>query len=383
MLWQHKSPAIISANTKSISLTYFVTAKIRFAHVHFRKFFLLIALCFVSSACAVSPYYDAKKTHHTPYGFRNPEINESESPSVKKLFRFMNEVMPELQENKKTSRYVPEYKNPDLAKIANPPKHGLLATWIGHSSFLLQVNGQNILTDPIFSQRASPVAFAGPERLSRAGLQINNLPRINMVLISHSHYDHLDEATILKLGNEPIYVVPLGLKAWLNKRNITNVIEFDWWDQLVINGLKVTCIPAQHWSNRGIADFNKTLWSGWAVSAPDFQFYFAGDTGYTKQFKEIYPKLGAMDLALLPIGAYEPRDFMRNQHVAPEEAVQIHKDVRAKNSIGMHWGTFLLAAEKPESTPIDLQNALTAAKIPREKFSIFAFGETRFFKSSK
>jgi L-ascorbate metabolism protein UlaG (beta-lactamase superfamily) len=346
-----------------------------------RRIFLLLLLCLASSACAASPYYDAKKAHHTPYGFRNPEVNDT--PNTKKLLRFMLEVMPEIQKNKKASVYVPEYRNPDLAKIAQPPKHGLLATWIGHSSFLLQVNGQNILTDPIFSKRASPVGFAGPERLSRAGLTPEELPPINMVLISHSHYDHLDEATILKLGNAPIYVVPLGLKAWLNKRNITNVIEFDWWDQLVINGLKVTCIPAQHWSNRGIADFNQTLWSGWAVSAADFQFYFAGDTGYTKQFKEIHPKLGAMDLALLPIGAYEPREFMRNQHVSPVEAVQMHKDVRARNSIGMHWGTFMLAAEKPEKTPIDLYNALDAAKISRDKFSVMAFGETRFFKSSK
>ena len=203
-------------------------------------------------------------------------------------------------------------------------------TWIGHATVLAQLGGLNLLTDPIFSERASPLSFAGPKREQPPGVALAELPHIDAVLVSHNHYDHLDLASARALarqpGGSPLFVVPLGLQAWFQARGIARVVELDWWQSHTLGGMEIALVPAQHWSARGLNDRMKTLWGGFAVFAPDCQLFFAGDTGYSRDFADIRERFaerqqgGGFDIALIPIGAYEPRWFMQSQHVNVEEA---------------------------------------------------------------
>ena len=265
-------------------------------------------------------------------------------------------------------------------------------TWIGHATLLVQAGGANILTDPIFSARASPLDFIGPKRHVEPGIALADLPHIDAVLISHNHYDHLDDASVQALnaqaGGAPVFLVPLGLKAWFVKRAIERVVELDWWQSHRIGAVEIALTPVQHWSGRSLTDRMQTLWGGYAVFAPDFHAFFAGDTAYSEDFADIRKHYaerqsdargGGFDLALLPIGAYEPRWFMRDQHADPAEAVQIHLDLRAKQSIGMHWGTFQLTDESLDQPPIDLAAARRARGVADAAFTVLAIGETRRF----
>ncbi len=285
---------------------------------------------------------------------------------------------------------------PDLQRIAATPVAGAeplppRLTWIGHATALAQFGGLRILTDPMFSERASPFGFVGPRRHVPPGLALAQLPHIDVVLISHNHYDHLDEASVRALarqaGGPPLFVVPLGLGAWMAQRGITDVVELDWWQTHTVptaNGpVDIVLTPVKHWSARGLGDRLDTLWGGYAVFARDFHLFFAGDTGYSADFTEIRrrfadrPGGGDFDLALIPIGAYEPRWFMAEQHVNPAEAVQIHLDVGARRSIGIHWGVFELTDESLDRPPQDLAEARTAKGIDAAAFSVLAVGETR------
>jgi N-acyl-phosphatidylethanolamine-hydrolysing phospholipase D len=276
-------------------------------------------------------------------------------------------------------------------KVAFPmaePDPGFLAanrtrptlTWIGHSTFLLQIGGLNVLTDPHFTGRASPLNWAGPERLAPPGLTLANLPAPDVILISHNHYDHLDDGSVRWLARhhpKAVFVVPLGLRGWLQQRRAGNTVELDWWQRHDGHGFGVTAVPAQHFSGRTATDRNKTLWCGFVLEAANRRIYFAGDTGYSKDFADIGKRLGPVDLALLPIGAYEPRWFMRAMHVNPEEAVKIHRDVGSRQSVAMHWGTFRLTEEPVDEPPHALARALAAADIPHERFWVMQHGETR------
>ena len=240
---------------------------------------------------------------------------------------------------------------PKLDQLANPS--GAQVTWIGHSTFLLQVDGLNILTDPIFSERASPVSFAGPKRTTPAAMSIEQLPPIDVVLISHNHYDHLDKPSVKALQekqpeNPPQYFVPLGQKAWFDKLGISQVTELDWWASESVGKTTVHAVPVQHWSSRSPFDRNKVLWAGFVIDSPSLSTLFVGDSGYSDDFKTIAQRLGKVDLALVPIGAYDPRWFMKNAHMNPEEALQVVQDVGAKRAISMHWGTFALTDEPTE-----------------------------------
>jgi N-acyl-phosphatidylethanolamine-hydrolysing phospholipase D len=235
----------------------------------------------------------------------------------------------------------------DLEFLKNNRQLGA-ATWIGHATLLVQIAGKNILTDPHFSDRASPVQWAGPKRVVAPAISMSDLPVIDMVILSHNHYDSLDANSIDGLvrregGTETLFLVPAGLRDWFANRGVTQVIEFDWFDNHETEGLAITAVPVQHWSKRIFSPRDSSLWAGWIVEANGFKFFFAGDSGYTPFFKEIGARFGPFDLAAIPIGAYEPRWFMRFHHLSPEEAVKVHLDVKSKKSIAIHWGTFVLA----------------------------------------
>ncbi|MET0517853.1 MAG: MBL fold metallo-hydrolase [Burkholderiaceae bacterium] len=266
-------------------------------------------------------------------------------------------------------------------------------SWIGHATVLAQLGGLNVLSDPIFSPRASPLSWLGPQRQQPPGLALRELPAIDVVLVSHNHYDHLDEASVTALaqqpGGSPLFVVPLGLGDWLRRRGIGQVIELDWWHSHALpspgGAVEVVLVPAQHWSGRGLADRMRTLWGGFAVFAPDCHLFYAGDTGYSRDFalmrerfaaRQGEPQGGGFDIALLPIGAYEPRWFMQAQHVNVDEAIRIHRDLGAKRSLGVHWGTFALSDEALDAPPRELATRRGASGLADEEFFTLAIGQT-------
>lgn len=270
----------------------------------------------------------------------------------------------------------------------NPPRR-FRAHWIGQSTALIEFHGRTILTDPIFAARSSPVSFAGPARLARLPLQLAELPPIDVIVISHTHYDHLDIESLLELDRryQPLFAVPLGVKTILSRAGLRNIVELDWHQSVDLptrladpagNGdpLRIHCTPARHFSNRGLTDRNETLWAGWMFERParDQRIFFAGDTGYSPHFKEIRERLGAPTLAILPIGAYLPRWFMREVHVDPEEAVRAFVDLDAEHFLAMHWGTFDLADE-PILEPIDAtRNAARRLGLPADRVHILPIG---------
>lgn len=267
---------------------------------------------------------------------------------------------------------------PDPAILHHPGDKARL-TWLGHASCLLQCQGWNLLTDPVLSPRCSPLSFVGPKRGTPPALTVAELPAIHRVLISHNHYDHLDRETVRALhrrfGADLRWYVPLGLGTWFRRLGIQNLVEMDWWQSDARSEPETFCVPAQHFSGRGAGDGNRSLWCGWRIHFDDFRFYFAGDTGYGPIFREMAAALGALDLALLPIGAYEPRWFMWPMHVTPEEAAQAHLDLGARQSVGIHWGTFALTDEPLDEPPRRLQQALVSRSIPASQFRVPAHGE--------
>jgi L-ascorbate metabolism protein UlaG (beta-lactamase superfamily) len=240
--------------------------------------------------------------------------------------------------------------------------HDATVTWIGHSTLLVQLDGATFLTDPVWSKRTGPFGgLIGVGRVTPPPVKLEDLPPIDFVLISHDHYDHLDEATVRQLAHvfNPVFVVPLGIKAWLAGRGITNAVELDWGQAVKLKGLTIVCAPAQHGSGRSLLDQGRRLWASWAVLGSQ-RFYFAGDTGYYSHFKEIGEALGPFDLAALPIGSYTPAAIAHPVHLSPEEALKAWTDLRAARFIGIHWGTFRLARE-----PYDEPPARIAAEVER------------------
>jgi N-acyl-phosphatidylethanolamine-hydrolysing phospholipase D len=333
----------------------------------------------LSSCTVVNPYFDPAKPHHTPEGFRN---NYAQVPAGGwgRFFKWKYEEWKEGAPKPPANGYRFPMAQPDLAFLQSNRSEPSI-TWVGHATLLLQVAGANILTDPHFSSRASPLSFAGPERKVPPGIALEQLPHIDLVLISHNHYDHLDEETVKRLaaqpGGPPQFFVPLGVKPWMQAIGIERVIELDWWDSREFQGLTLQFLPVQHWSRRSLTDTNRTLWGGWAVLHPSLRFFFSGDTGYSQDFRDIRARLGAFDLAAIPIGAYEPRWFMGAQHVDPAQAVKIHQDLGARYSVGIHWGTFQLTDEPLDEPPFKLAEARTAAGIPGDRFFVMRHGETR------
>ena len=339
------------------------------------SFFPMSLISVFLLSCA-SQQPNPNKPHHTQDGFRNVCPCEERD-----FFDFLKWRWNRLWGNTPS----PEDYNFSLAEN-NPAflevnRRKTTLTWIGHATVLLQLKGKNILTDPHYSERASPVRWAGPKRVIGPGLSFEALPYIDIVVISHDHYDALDERTVVRLhkrkgGEKTTFFVPLGLRSWFEDLGIRKVVELDWWEEYSEENLRITAVPVQHWSKRSLFSTNKTLWAGWVIQSNDFRFFFVGDSGYTPHFKEIGEKLGPFDLAAIPIGAYAPRWFMRPHHISPEEAVQVHLDVRSEKSVAIHWGTFILSDEPLDEPPKRLEKAKHEKGLSEEEFIALKHGET-------
>jgi L-ascorbate metabolism protein UlaG (beta-lactamase superfamily) len=278
-----------------------------------------------------------------------------------------------------------EPRAPWPAQIDQPPQrppdlNGALAvvTFIGHATFLIQTAGGNILTDPMYSHRAGPLNLVGPRRVRQPAVAFDDLPAISTVLLSHNHYDHCDLRTLGRLAErfDPLVVTPLGNGALVRSSGIRKVEELDWWQAATTAALPITLTPAQHFSARTPFDRNRALWGGFVFAVCGRRIFFAGDTAYAPFFQEVRRRLGAIDLALLPIGAYEPRWFMRTVHMNPVEAVQAHLDLDASESVGMHFGTFRMTAEGIDEPQRALDNARAAMNVYASRFRTLGFGES-------
>lgn len=352
------------------------------------------------AVCALSlhagPQVDPASPHATPEGFRNTtgvRVDKPLSWFLRWRWEAWRDGLPP-PPREATPAVLPDLRllkaNTDRfrrvgAQAVQPPHPSV--TWIGHATALVQSGGLNVLTDPVFGERASPVTFLGPRRAQPPGIALDDLPAIDVVLISHNHYDHLDRFSVVRLNERSqgrtLFLVPLGLKAFLAGQGITHVVELDWWQVHRHEGVDFQMVPVQHWSARTLADRNRTLWGGWAVFAPDLRWYFSGDTGYSSYFTQTRQRLashmrdGALfDIALLPVGAYEPRWFMKEQHMNPAEAVQARNDLAARHALGIHWGTFELTDEALDQPPRDLAAARQAQGLSGQDFFLLPIGGT-------
>lgn len=255
-----------------------------------------------------------------------------------------------------------------------PDGHAAI-TFVGHVTFLIRVGGVAVLTDPVWSEHAGPFGRLGPKRARPPALAFEALPKLDAVLVSHGHYDHMDLPTLKRLSGTPL-VAGLGNKPFLERRGVRLVHELDWWQSVEVGDARITFVPAQHWSSRTLFDRNTTLWGGFVIEAGGGSVYFCGDAGYSPHFREIAARFPNLSVALLPIGAYEPRWFMEPQHMNPADAVQAHADLTPGASVAMHFGSFRLTPEGIADPVAELERARTARGIPAEHFRVPGFGET-------
>jgi L-ascorbate metabolism protein UlaG (beta-lactamase superfamily) len=302
--------------------------------------------------------------------------------------RFFNPSGPTLQPFTAVPRMLVERRTPWPARVDEPQQRppgiegaAAVVTFIGHATFLIQTPVGNILTDPMYSERAGPLNLVGPRRVRRPAVRFDDLPPIAIVLLSHNHYDHCDRPTLRMLAArfDPIVVTPLGNGALVRSTGIRRVEELDWWDEAKTPALPIALTPAHHFSARHPFDRNRALWGGFMLAPPGLRIYFAGDTAYAPFFPEVRRRLGPIDLALLPIGAYEPRWFMQSVHMNPAEAVRALLELDAKEAVAMHHGTFQLTTEGIDAPLRALDEACRANLVAPSRFRAIGFGESLRF----
>ena len=336
---------------------------------------------------------DAESHHRKGGGFRNPWPSaQPHGLSGVLKWALTRRQQPEPATPRQQPDELPPrdhrsaHRDGQVEGLVSPPSDCLTVTWIGHSTFLIQSGGVNILTDPIWSARASPVSFAGPRRSTAAGIPFERLPEIDATLVSHDHYDHLDDATVRMLtarfpGMQ--WLAPLGVGPFLRKRNAARIIELDWWDDRDLGSFSALCTPAQHFSGRFPWNRDATLWCGWAIRIGDFRLFFAGDTALHGEFRRISDRFGPFDAAILPIGAYEPRWFMRPVHMDPVESVEAFQQLVAAEParpcvmIPSHWGTFRLTDEPLSEPPLLARQAWKNSGWNDELLAILRPGQSR------
>jgi L-ascorbate metabolism protein UlaG (beta-lactamase superfamily) len=326
---------------------------------------------FTIGAMLSAPRYHGPVTDHfNGKKFINP--TGVQAKGLKDVWRWML--------NRKREPWQPQKSDQSGKRPLDFFKDGIRITFVNHSTFLIQVDGVNILTDPVWSPRTSPFTWAGPKRMREPGLRFEDLPRIHYVLLSHNHYDHLDIKTmhLIHGAHHPEKIItPLGVKSFFDQEKVNSSIEIDWWDEVVLNDrIKVQAVPAQHFSGRGMLDRDATLWCGYVLTTTAGKIYFAGDTGYNeKTFKEIGERNGGFELSIIPIGAYKPRWFMSPIHADPAEAVKIHLDAKSRVSVASHFGTFPLADDGANDPVDDLHEALAKNNLTSQQFLVLKEGE--------
>jgi len=333
-------------------------------------FFVIIIVSYLVGFLVSAPKYKGSVSDHfNGSTFVNP--GNVQAKGLKDVIRWAM--------NREKEPWMEELNAPVGPKPANKVDDSIKVTFVNHSTFLIQVDGMNILTDPVWSERTSPVAFAGPKRMRPPGIRFEDLPDIDLILISHNHYDHLDVATLKRLikKHQPKVITPLGVGAFISKLGTDNYVDMDWWQELGLSKkITLACVPAQHFSGRGFFDRDATLWCGYVFKTSLGEIYFAGDSGYGAFFKEIGQRYQDIKVALIPIGAYLPHWFMSPIHISPEEAVRVHLDVNAERSVGMHFGTFPLADDGQDRPVTDLKAALSDLQVDEEAFMVLEEGQS-------
>jgi L-ascorbate metabolism protein UlaG (beta-lactamase superfamily) len=335
---------------------------------------LMLLLVFTIGGYLFSaPYYDGPASNHFDgERFFNPN-GALANKSFRELIRWQ------------FNRKVGPWRDWVDSRPGSPPpgrvtKGNMRVTFINHATLLVQLDGVNVLTDPIWSERASPLPWIGPRRVRNPGIRFEDLPPIEAVVLSHNHYDHTDLPTLQRLqrSHDPVFYCHLGNKALLEQAGISRIVEMDWWDAYDINGLvKVHSVPAQHFSARGTFDQNRTLWGGYVLSGPAGNLFFAGDTGMGPHFDEIRQRFGPIRMSLLPIGAFRPEWFMKEAHISPDEAVEAHRRLSSSTSMAIHYGTFHLG-DDGETEPVErLHKAMKSAGVSPARFWVMEFGEGR------
>lgn len=323
---------------------------------------LVAAVLFVLSACTASADKTDERLRSPNFKdgtFRNTEVAESHSffDYLKMRLTTPHAEWPKWVETSEDVSPVERVTGPEIK-----------LTFVNHATFLIQTSGLNILTDPVFSKRVSPISFAGPQRVHKPGIALEKLPKIDVVLISHDHYDHLDTASIQFLIARDNPKIFLGLGVAARIRGTAQVTEMDWWDKATVGGVSITFAEVQHFSGRSLTDRNTTLWGGFVLEISGKKIYFGGDSGYAGHYKKTNAKFGAMDLAFIPIGAYAPREFMKFAHLDPKQAVQAHLELQSKKSIGMHYGCFQLTAETIDEPQKLLEEEKLKANLSADAF---------------
>jgi len=318
--------------------------------------------------------------HHLEGGFRNPpgspsalgDWSDTVAAYTDRIAENLNGELPSL-----AAEYIltPSEVQVGLKRVGATDS----LTWLGHASFLIRLNGLTILTDPFLTDYATGLPPFGPQRSTPPALTPDQLPPIHMIVVSHNHYDHLDAPTVESLPNKTTIqvVVPLGLGSFFTDRGYTQVTELDWYSQANVRGVGVTAVPAIHGSARGLFDRNQILWAGYVLDHEGKKIYFSGDTAYGPVFKQIGKKVGPVDYALVPIGAYQPRRRMKHVHVSPEEAVNIGQDLKARITVGMHWGTIRLSDEAFEEQPKQFRQMASKKGLSEERVWVLKIGESR------